>query len=201
MNFSNDLDLTISLQLTEEDAAKEAGAGLNQGVALAKQMGPLLAGGAPPELGPGLQGLLSSTPQSKEYRARDIVRALRAAAKDSRIKAVVFDLSGFQGGEGGGDGGVSTPGDGGGGGGVGGPGEDDAVWNGGGAVDVGVGDFAALLACDLVAEKEGGESGHQPEQAELLPGIDLTQVCVAIERVDQMHLRAHAHMEIGRAHV
>ncbi len=60
MNFSNDLDLTISLQLTEEDAAKQAGAGLNQGVALAKQMGPLLAGGAPPELGPGLQGLLSS---------------------------------------------------------------------------------------------------------------------------------------------
>ena len=58
MNFSNDLDLTISLQLTEEDAAKQAGAGLNQGVALAKQMGPLLAGGAPPELGPGLQGLL-----------------------------------------------------------------------------------------------------------------------------------------------
>jgi len=60
MNFSNDLDLTISLQLTEEDAAKAAAAGLNQGVALAKQMGPLLAGGAPPELGPGLQGLLSS---------------------------------------------------------------------------------------------------------------------------------------------
>ncbi len=33
-----------------------------------------------------------------EYRARDVVRALRLAAKDDRIKAVVLDLSGFMGG-------------------------------------------------------------------------------------------------------
>ncbi len=51
-----------------------------------------------PSIADPLQGLLSSTPQPKEYRARDIVRALRSAAQDSRIKAVVFDLSGFQGG-------------------------------------------------------------------------------------------------------
>lgn len=51
-----------------------------------------------PAIADPLQGLLSSGPQMKEYRARDVVRALRAAATDSRIKAVVFDLSGFQGG-------------------------------------------------------------------------------------------------------
>lgn len=33
-----------------------------------------------------------------QYRARDLVRALDAAAKDSRIKAVAFDLTGFGGG-------------------------------------------------------------------------------------------------------
>src|SRR5438270_8345770 len=51
-----------------------------------------------PSIADPLQGLLSGSPQAKEYRARDIVRALRAAAKDTRIKAVVFDLSNFQGG-------------------------------------------------------------------------------------------------------
>lgn len=34
----------------------------------------------------------------KEYRARDLVRSIRAAAKDDRIKAVVLDLSRFLGG-------------------------------------------------------------------------------------------------------
>ena len=34
----------------------------------------------------------------KQYRARDLVRALDAAAGDARIKAVVFDLSDFKGG-------------------------------------------------------------------------------------------------------
>ncbi|MGE3690256.1 MAG: signal peptide peptidase SppA [Novosphingobium sp.] len=45
-----------------------------------------------------LQGLLSGAAPIKEYRARDLVRALRVAAKDERIKAVVFDLTSFQGG-------------------------------------------------------------------------------------------------------
>jgi protease-4 len=39
--------------------------------------------------------LLSRRAPVSEYRARDIVRALRLAAKDGRIKAVVFDLSRF----------------------------------------------------------------------------------------------------------
>jgi protease-4 len=42
--------------------------------------------------------LLSSEAPSGEYRARDLVRALRLAAKDERIKAVVLDLSRFTGG-------------------------------------------------------------------------------------------------------
>ena len=42
--------------------------------------------------------LLSSEAPIKEYRARDLVRAIRLAATDDRIKAVVLDLSGFSGG-------------------------------------------------------------------------------------------------------
>lgn len=42
--------------------------------------------------------LLSTSVPSAEYRTRDLVRALEAAAKDDRIKAVVIDLSRFLGG-------------------------------------------------------------------------------------------------------
>lgn len=42
--------------------------------------------------------LLSSRTQTHEFRTRDLVRAIDAAARDSRIKAVVLDLSGFTGG-------------------------------------------------------------------------------------------------------
>jgi protease-4 len=42
--------------------------------------------------------LLSGSAPVEEYRSRDIVRALDAAATDDRIKAVVFDLSTFLGG-------------------------------------------------------------------------------------------------------
>jgi protease-4 len=45
-----------------------------------------------------LDVLLSGTLPRREYQERDIVRALDAAATDSRIKAVVFDLSDFTGG-------------------------------------------------------------------------------------------------------
>lgn len=50
----------------------------------------------PKEIDP-IQELLSSEAPLSEYRARDIVRALRLAAKDDRVKAVVFDLSRFTG--------------------------------------------------------------------------------------------------------
>lgn len=45
-----------------------------------------------------IAALLSGTVPSSEYRARDVIHALRTAAKDDRIKAVVLDLSSFTGG-------------------------------------------------------------------------------------------------------
>jgi protease IV len=45
-----------------------------------------------------LELLLSQQAPVKEYRARDLARSIRAAAKDDRIKAVVLDLSRFVGG-------------------------------------------------------------------------------------------------------
>lgn len=42
--------------------------------------------------------LLASEAPLREYRSRDLVRALRLAADDDRVKAVVLDLSGFVGG-------------------------------------------------------------------------------------------------------
>lgn len=45
-----------------------------------------------------LQGLLSAEAQPREYRARDLVRAIELAAKDDKIKVVVLDLSQFMGG-------------------------------------------------------------------------------------------------------
>lgn len=44
-----------------------------------------------------VQTLLSGQAPIGEYRARDIVRALRLAARDDRVTAVVFDLSRFTG--------------------------------------------------------------------------------------------------------
>lgn len=45
-----------------------------------------------------IAALLSRQAPVGEYRARDVVRALRTAAKDDRVTAVVFDLSRFTGG-------------------------------------------------------------------------------------------------------
>lgn len=45
-----------------------------------------------------IEALLSGSAPVSEYRARDIIRALDAAAKDERITAVVFDMSMFMGG-------------------------------------------------------------------------------------------------------
>jgi protease IV len=42
--------------------------------------------------------LLSGSAPTKQYRLRDMVRSLNAAANDSRVKAVVLDLDGFTGG-------------------------------------------------------------------------------------------------------
>lgn len=50
-----------------------------------------------PSLPDPIEALLASEAPLAEYRSRDIVRALRQAAKDDRIKAVVLDLSRFAG--------------------------------------------------------------------------------------------------------
>jgi protease-4 len=50
-----------------------------------------------PEVSNPLQALVSAQVPASQYAARDLVRALRLAAKDERIKAVVFDLSRFTG--------------------------------------------------------------------------------------------------------
>ncbi len=44
------------------------------------------------------QDALTGKSAPREYQVRDLVRALDAAAKDERVKAVVLDLSGFSGG-------------------------------------------------------------------------------------------------------
>lgn len=49
---------------------------------------------APVELLAALQG----APQAREFRREDVVRALRTAATDARVKAVVLDLDSFMGG-------------------------------------------------------------------------------------------------------
>src|SRR5690349_18312417 len=45
-----------------------------------------------------LNALLSSAVPTREYAARDVVRAIDEAAKDKRIKAIALDLSTFLGG-------------------------------------------------------------------------------------------------------
>ncbi|MCW1427685.1 signal peptide peptidase SppA [Novosphingobium sp. JCM 18896] len=50
-----------------------------------------------PSISDPIEQLVSRRAPTGEYRARDVVRALRLAAKDDRIKAVVFDLSRFTG--------------------------------------------------------------------------------------------------------
>jgi protease IV len=45
-----------------------------------------------------VQVLLAGSVPARQYRARDIVEAVRGAAKDQRVKAVVLDLSNFTGG-------------------------------------------------------------------------------------------------------
>ncbi|MDG2004307.1 MAG: signal peptide peptidase SppA [Novosphingobium sp.] len=51
-----------------------------------------------PAIADPLSMLLSAETPLREFRARDVARALRLAAKDDRIKVVVLDLSGFLGG-------------------------------------------------------------------------------------------------------
>ena len=76
-------------------AARPSAAAVREGALLLKLDGAVVE--EPTVLDP-LQVLLSQKMPAAEYRARDIVEAVRAAAKDDRIKAVVLDLSKFSGG-------------------------------------------------------------------------------------------------------
>ena len=75
-------------------SARPSAGAVREGALLLKLNGSIVE---EPSLVDPLERLLSNEVPTSEYRARDIVRALDAAAADSRIKAVVFDLSGFTG--------------------------------------------------------------------------------------------------------
>jgi protease-4 len=68
---------------------------VREGALLLKLDGPVVE--EPADIDP-LSVLLSGSAPAKQYRARDLARAINAAADDKRIKAVVLDLSQFGGG-------------------------------------------------------------------------------------------------------
>jgi protease-4 len=68
---------------------------VHDGALLLRLKGPVVE---EPAVAEPLALLTSRSLPTPQYRARDLVRALDAAAADSRIKAVAFDLSGFGGG-------------------------------------------------------------------------------------------------------
>lgn len=76
-------------------AGRPAPAAVREGALLLKLNGSIVE--EPAEVDP-LQALLSQSLPASEYRARDLIKTLRAAAKDDRIKAVVLDLAMFTGG-------------------------------------------------------------------------------------------------------
>ena len=112
VDFSRDLDLTVTLQLTEEDAAKDAGKALTEGLMLVKQMGPLLLGSAPPDLAPGLQTTMNSLSTGGRAETITLSAKLPAALLDAlKAQAANFapQLQGLPGAPGG-PGGSAFPG-------------------------------------------------------------------------------------------
>ena len=76
-------------------AARPGPAAVRDGALLLKLEGAVVE---EPQLIDPLGQLLAQQAPAGEYRARDLVAALRSAAKDTRIKAVVLDLARFTGG-------------------------------------------------------------------------------------------------------
>ncbi len=87
--------LVFFLLLFAALSARPSPAAVRDGALLLKLEGAVVE---EPQMIDPLAQLLSQTAPAAEYRARDLVTALRGAAKDSRIKAVVLDLSQFTGG-------------------------------------------------------------------------------------------------------
>ena len=75
--------------------ARPAPGSVNEGALLLRLDGAVVE---EPEESDPLQMLISDQAPMGQYAARDVVRALRQAAKDDRIKVVVLDLSRFTGG-------------------------------------------------------------------------------------------------------
>ena len=76
-------------------AARPGPAQVHDGALLLRLKGAVVE--EPADVDP-LTMLASQSVPDTEFRARDLVRAIDAAARDSRIKAVVLDLTGFRGG-------------------------------------------------------------------------------------------------------
>ena len=75
--------------------ARPSAGAIRDGALLLKLDGTLVE---EPSVQDPLSALASGSAPLKEYRSRDLVRAVKAAADDSRIKTVVLDLSRFMGG-------------------------------------------------------------------------------------------------------
>ena len=76
-------------------SARPGAAAVEEGALLLKLDGIVVEEPSAPD---PLTLLMSGQAPVGEYRARDVVRALRTAAKDDRVKVVALDLSGFLGG-------------------------------------------------------------------------------------------------------
>lgn len=84
IDMTSELELTISLNLTEPEAVTEANKALTEGLGLVQQMAPLLVGSAPQELQGGLQQMVSSLASS----GRDTVLALKATVSGQMLKTI-----------------------------------------------------------------------------------------------------------------
>jgi hypothetical protein len=84
VNYDNDVALEILLNLIDEDAATDAGKSLNETLAIAKQMAPLVMGQVPQPLAPGLQETINSLAAT----ARSTVVSLSTTIPASLIEAI-----------------------------------------------------------------------------------------------------------------
>ena len=79
-------------------AGRPSPAMVRQGALLLRLDGPIVEEPSEVDAMASLRGGLAGAAIEPEIRERDVVRALREAAGDSRIKAVVLDITGFSGG-------------------------------------------------------------------------------------------------------
>jgi hypothetical protein len=83
-DLTSDVNLTVSLNLTEPEAAVEGNKALTEGLMLVQQMAPLLLGGAPQELQGGLQQMVGSLAST----GRGNVMSLQATIPAALLKVI-----------------------------------------------------------------------------------------------------------------